>query len=214
MLVVFLHGFLGSGKDWDKVINLLPFPCLTFDLPGHGTSSTDFDLFSAMKKLPPFHLVGYSMGGRLALQYPGPTESLTLLSTHLGLQTAKQRDERLKQDQAIAAEIRASPIDEFLIRWYDQPLFRSLHSRIDICQARKKQNREGLAFALTEFSLGKQADYSMKRATYLLGTEDGKFRGLYEKKPHILIPNAGHAAHLENPAQIAKEIYDHLLPYC
>jgi 2-succinyl-6-hydroxy-2,4-cyclohexadiene-1-carboxylate synthase len=73
-MIVFLHGFLGQKSDWDQVIEWLPHPCIAFDLPGHGSSSIDFDLFSQLDKLPPFHLVGYSMGGRIARQYPGPVK--------------------------------------------------------------------------------------------------------------------------------------------
>lgn len=211
MLIVFLHGILGTRKDWDEVIQHLPYQCLTFDLPGHGASPIDFDLFKEMKKLPPFHLVGYSMGGRIALQYPGETLSLTLISTHLGLKTDHERAARLARDQKTAEEILSLPIDEFLKRWYDQPLFKTLRSKIDICQMRKEQNRAGLAAALINYSLGKQPDYSDKKATYLIGEDDEAYRTLYQNTPHTLIPNAGHAAHLENPTQIAKEIHEHLL---
>ncbi len=214
MLVVFLHGWLGCRNDWDEVIKHLPFPCLTFDLPGHGNSPIDFDLFAEMKKLPPFHLVGYSLGGRVALQYPGLTESLTLLSTHLGLQTEEEKIERLKNDQILAKKILSMPIDEFLQQWYDQPLFKSLHSKLDPCALRKNQNREGIAAALLQYSLGRQENYANKKASYLVGSEDEKFRALYAQIPHTLIPDAGHAAHLENPIQVAKEIYDRLLPSC
>jgi len=211
LLVVFLHGFLGTGNDWTEVIKHLPFPCMTFDLPGHGNSLPDFDLFAEMEKLPPFHLVGYSMGGRLCLQYSGKTLSLTLISTHLGLQTELEKQERLSKDQVTAEQILSTPIDQFLSQWYDQPLFSSLRSKIDICGLRKKQTREGLADALMKFSLGKQPDYSNKKAQYILGEKDEKYRTLYQKIPHTLIPDAGHAVHLENPILLAKEIYERLL---
>ncbi len=209
-MLVFLHGILGTKKDWDEVIKQLPYQCLTFDLPGHGSSPIDFDLFGEMKKLPPFHLVGYSMGGRIALQYPGKILSLTLISTHLGLKTDQEKLARLKKDHKTAEEILSMPIDEFLKRWYDQPLFKTLRSKIDICEMRKEQNREGVAAALINYSLGKQPDYSEKKAAYLIGEDDEAYRTLYQNTPHTLIPNAGHAAHLENPTQIAKEIHEHL----
>lgn len=208
MLVVFLHGFLGSSSDWHSVIQHLPFDCLTFDLPGHGTSPATFDLFAALDKLPPFHLVGYSLGGRIALQYPGKPLSLTLLSTHLGLKTGHEA--RLLQDQALAQTILSTPIDEFLQQWYDQPLFQSLRTKMDICSLRKHQDRLGLAATLVKFSLGKQADYSKVQAHFLLGEEDAAYRTLYEQIPHTLIPSAGHAVHLENPIHVAKEIYAYL----
>ncbi len=67
--LVFLHGFLGNSADWEAVLSYLPdCPCFGVDLPGHGSSpfSTTFDFDPPA---PKFHLIGYSMGGRLALQY-------------------------------------------------------------------------------------------------------------------------------------------------
>src|SRR5689334_17350674 len=87
---VFLHGFLGNSQDWQEVASKLLATCIAFDLPGHGASAFTEDFFlafhQATKEFPPFHLVGYSMGGRLALQfaakYPEKINKLTLLSAH------------------------------------------------------------------------------------------------------------------------------------
>jgi 2-succinyl-6-hydroxy-2,4-cyclohexadiene-1-carboxylate synthase len=162
-----------------------------------------------MQKLPPFHLVGYSMGGRIARQYPGPVLSLTLISTHPGLKSEQECADRLKKDESLAQEILSTPIDEFLQRWYDQPLFKTLRSKLDICRLRKEQNREGLAAAIRIYSLG--LDTGQKGAKNLIGEKDVAYRMHYKDIPHVLIPDAGHAIHLENPIQLAKEIYDHVL---
>jgi 2-succinyl-6-hydroxy-2,4-cyclohexadiene-1-carboxylate synthase len=203
MHLLFLHGFLGNKRDWDSVIRHLPFRCTALDLPGHGEGQTD--LFGAMRELESFHLVGYSMGGRLALQYPGKVESLTLLSTHLGLKSGHA--ERLLHDEQIAKEILEMPIDAFLKKWYDQPLFRTLREKMDICSMRKVQNREGLAEAVVRYSLAHQADYSGRECLRLVGEHDEK----YQDRNATVVPDAGHAVHLENPEFIAKEIHDYVL---
>ena len=80
--VLFLHGFMGSGADWTDAISALDkrFCCVTPDLPGHGGSvglrpedytiegatRTLLDLLDELEIERPA-LVGYSMGGRLAL---------------------------------------------------------------------------------------------------------------------------------------------------
>ncbi|MDE3046578.1 MAG: alpha/beta fold hydrolase [Verrucomicrobiota bacterium] len=210
---VLLHGFLGTSSDWQAVAEHLPHRCIAVDLPGHGQSPFTPHFCKALlettKDLPSFHLVGYSMGGRLALQfreaYPERVTSLTLLSTHLGLFTEEERTARLQRDQEIAQEILQKPFDEFLRHWYDQSLFRTLVMKMDIRRLRREQNREGLAQALLAFSLGRQQRYA-PNACCLIGEHDEAYRRHYCNVPHILIPNAGHAIHLENSKQGAHEI--------
>ncbi len=85
-LVVFVHGFLGAGDDWDVVNQVLPeYHQLTIDLPGHGKSclvqgvsfdqvcrmitATILDCIQAHKlsATVPVCLVGYSLGARLLM---------------------------------------------------------------------------------------------------------------------------------------------------
>jgi 2-succinyl-6-hydroxy-2,4-cyclohexadiene-1-carboxylate synthase len=211
---VFLHGFLGTSADWQPVIEELRLPSLALDLPGHGTApfTPHFNelLYAATSHLPPFHLVGYSMGGRLALQFarahPEKIASLTLLSTHLGLPNESARKERLQQDVLLAKRILETSVDEFLKQWYDQPLFRTLVSKMDIVSMRKKQDRAALAEAVYAFSLGHQPDFSSTSASLLVGEYDEIYQRHYAGKNPIIIPNAGHAAHLENPTAVANEL--------
>ena len=103
--VVFLHGFTGSSLDWDFLLSELSneFEPITIDLLGHGKTSSpkktdkySFDsqvqlldgLFKELNIVKPI-LVGYSMGGRLALSYllnhPNKIEAIVLESTSFGL---------------------------------------------------------------------------------------------------------------------------------
>jgi 2-succinyl-6-hydroxy-2,4-cyclohexadiene-1-carboxylate synthase len=208
MSFLFLHGFLGGKEDWSEVIQHLPFSCHPFDLPGHGQTPFTPDFISyfdaVSKQYAPFHLVGYSMGGRLALQFAKnfPVASLTLISTHLGLKTAEERKQRLEHDRKLAKEILELPIDEFLTRWYDQPLFKSLMGKVDIKAMRQRQNREGISKAIEAYSLGHQDDYSdsLPPNTHLLA---GELDEAYRHRG-TLIPDAGHAIHLEQPLAVAE----------
>lgn len=80
MSLVFIHGFLGCGDDWQQIVDVLSsdFQCLTLDLPGHGKSQhievEGFDDTAAyiIQTISahingPFWLVGYSLGGRLSM---------------------------------------------------------------------------------------------------------------------------------------------------
>lgn len=93
---VFLHGLMGYGSNWRKIVSALEATerILTFDQRGHGRSwkpltgytSVDYaeDLFLITEELgwDRFFLVGHSMGGRNALafaaKYPEKVEKLVI----------------------------------------------------------------------------------------------------------------------------------------
>ena len=84
-----------------------------------------FDKFSITKA----HVLGYSMGGRLALTfanlYPQCVRSLILESTSPGLETEEERSERRKSDQQLAERILNDGIEAFVERWENITLFES-----------------------------------------------------------------------------------------
>ena len=211
MPIVFLHGFLGLPSDWEAVISYLP-PCPTIkiQLPGHG--QTPFTkTFSMDPPAEKFHLVGYSMGGRLALQYarqfPHHIASLILLSTHPGLQTFQEKKIRFQEDEKWAKKLFQFPIDEFLAQWYDQPIFQSFTPDFSM---RREHHPKALAETLLHYSLGHQNFSQPKEALYLVGETDAKYRSIYPNA--TVIPNAGHVIHIENPKAVAKIIKQRIFP--
>ncbi len=97
--VLFLHGFLFDGRQYDAQVQALrdTFRCVTVDFRGQGRSAPArggyqveqhaADVLTVIRRLElgPVHLVGLSMGGfvalRLAARQPGLLRSLTLLNT-------------------------------------------------------------------------------------------------------------------------------------
>ncbi|MDD2923254.1 MAG: 2-succinyl-6-hydroxy-2,4-cyclohexadiene-1-carboxylate synthase [Anaerolineales bacterium] len=165
--LVFLHGFLGSGKNW-RDINVTPrnatfmshftekYFCILPDLIGHG-ENTNFDINSPLNfdiltnwffqlldeiHAPKIHLVGYSLGGRAALafacRYPERILSLTLESASPGIIDPNQRARRLEEDSARAEAILKNGISAFVEAWYQMPLFASLESHPQLLSARKE----------------------------------------------------------------------------
>src|SRR5690242_15185066 len=76
--VVLLHGFTHTGASWDPVVAALgeSYRALAPDIRGHGTRSalepvTLGAVLGDLAGLAPerFTLVGYSMGGRIALHF-------------------------------------------------------------------------------------------------------------------------------------------------
>ncbi len=196
-MVVFLHGFLGAPSDWDPVISLLPFHCVACELPGHGKTpfapSWDMPLRRA-------HLVGYSLGGRIAAEFAGTHPervlSLTLLSAHSGLDTETEKQDRFKTDAKWAELLKTLPMEEFLKRWYAQPLLSSFTPDLE---KRRKHSPAALAETLLHYSLARQKKIDMKQV--LVGEWDLKFRALHPDG--VVIEKAGHQVHLENPRAVA-----------
>ncbi len=211
--IVFLHGFLGSPLDWHSVCSFLPnHHCITINLPGHSKTPFTTDFTEWMPSYNQFHLVGYSLGGRLALQYaksfPHKIASLTLASSHFGLRTTKEKKQRLLQDQIWAQKLASLPLEDFLTIWYKQTIFH--HFKPDFTK-RLEHDPQELSKALVHFSLAKQPLIKPKKALILVGEKDMKYREIHPQA--TIIPNAAHMVHLENPSAFAQFLQLHIQSY-
>jgi 2-succinyl-6-hydroxy-2,4-cyclohexadiene-1-carboxylate synthase len=136
---------MGSGDDWAETISTLHerFYCVAPDLPGHGRSlkltPQAYTIRGAAKmvrelleglKISRAVLVGYSMGGRmalyLALRYPEWCSGLFLESASPGIEDTAKRRARREADEQKARRLESGDLDTFLAAWYRQPLFASL----------------------------------------------------------------------------------------
>ncbi len=192
--LAFLHGFLGSPQDWEGVIGHLPeYSCYALSYPFQIPSDSI--------------VIGYSMGGRIALRSSQPK---ILISTHPGLKTPEEKAQRLLQDQYWIQKLRQEPLESFLKDWYAQPLFESFRKHPEfpkIVSRRVQQDPQVLAQMLEQESLAHQ-EFTFSEGIFLHGALDQKYAQLYRdlKIPSIEIPEAGHAAHLENPKGCAEAI--------
>ncbi len=223
--IVFVHGFLGSGEDWAPIASLLKErTCFAFDLPGHGkTPWAEMEIEDLMQSAfppEPLDLVGYSLGGRLslrfAMRYPGRIRTLTLLSTHYGLQTEEDKQERLQADRKWAQKLLTFPFNEFLSDWYSQRAFASLQqnpeAKAKVVPLRKADRPKELARGLMEWSLGRQPFFLKRMLEFpkplqiVYGELDPIASALYNSWPKmaVKIKGAGHCLHLENPQKIAE----------
>ncbi|MBS0620420.1 MAG: alpha/beta fold hydrolase [Verrucomicrobia bacterium] len=204
LTLIFLHGFLGSKEDWEGVLPYLEYPCVAIDLPGHGSSPYSENILDTVRTaIAPYSrkvLIGYSLGGRIALQLMDNCDGVIALSAHLGLDSLQEREERLKTDQIWIEKLRSLPLETFLRQWYAQPLFDGTFP-----PRRHKQNPEALARVMEQMSLGKMEKISTfsKPTLFLYGKEDLKYEALYCKLPPSVlvrgIDGAHHAIHLQKP---------------
>ncbi len=235
--ILFLHGFLGRGDDWNEVVAALEprFRCLTLDLPGHGGTVVEggleeygmessaravADLLERLNYAPCL-LVGYSMGGRLALylaaEYPDLFHRVLVESATPGLESEEERASRRAHDEALAQALENGTLEEFLQRWFDQPLFESLHNDParfeELLRRRLENNPEELAKSLRAMGTGVQPPlwdrlpHIRVPIIAIAGRFDAKYCAIAQRmqmrcpacRVHIL-SGCGHNVHFENPA--------------
>ena len=248
--VVLLHGFTGSTQSMRDVATALArhFHTLSVDLVGHGRSDAPDALeayalprctrqvAAVLDTLAPrrAHLLGYSMGGRVALALcaaqPERVASALLVGASAGIADANARAERRRRDAALAERIERDGVPCFVDAWMAQPLFESQRRRLSAAQlaaarAQRLDNRaKGLANSLRAMGAGAQEPLHDRLATLhtpvclVAGEDDARFRAiaadLAGRMPAARVqevPAAGHAAHLENPRaflRIARRFFD------
>lgn len=229
-----LHGFSGDAVTWNTVIERLAanYQLIAIDLLGHGASDAPpdvaryrmesvaadlVDLLDQLTALNP-RLLGYSMGGRLALflalQYPERFRALILESASPGLADERLRAERRRQDNQLADEIEANGVGWFVTHWESLPLWQTQSDGLIRAQrAQRLRNRpRGLANSLRGMGAGAQPNlweqlpYFSLPTCLIVGERDDKFRrtnlAMAKALPRSslsIIPSAGHNTHLETP---------------
>jgi 2-succinyl-6-hydroxy-2,4-cyclohexadiene-1-carboxylate synthase len=243
--LLLLHGFSGSGANWAEHVESFArhFRVITVDLPGHGRTDSPtnlarygiaivvFDLICILNALgvTTTHLLGYSLGGRLALftalTYPARIERLILESASPGLKTETERQARIAQDEALAQRIEREGIPTFADYWTDLPLFatQSPETRAKLYRQRLNNNPVGLANSLRGMGTGIQPSLwerlpeLMLPTLLLCGALDSKFaainaemHGLIPRSTLLTIPETGHTIHAEQPERFRAAVSEFL----
>lgn len=237
--LVWLHGLLGSGEDWSPILPwFADWPQVTLDLPGHGGSTsieiTDFDEASqglsrtlAALKIQRYVLIGYSLGGRIALYHACRDRhtglcGLFVEGAHPGLVDWSAREQRLQHDLEWARRFSQRSMAGVLAEWYRQPVFSDLTAaqRWQLCGRRGNNNGVAVAGMLSATSLAHQPDLLPELQAlslpfgYLCGERDEKFSALARqgRLPISLVPGTGHNAHQGNPPAFTSLLLSQLAP--
>ncbi|BDH45106.1 2-succinyl-6-hydroxy-2,4-cyclohexadiene-1-carboxylate synthase [Salmonella enterica subsp. enterica serovar Choleraesuis] len=232
--LVWLHGFLGSHAEWQDIAENFPeWPQLFIDLPGHGGApAPQFNGFKALSEqlseilnhyqITDYWLVGYSLGGRLAMYHAchasRPPCGLVIEGGNPGLENSEQRVARLAHDERWAQRFESEALEQVLDDWYQQPVFAHLNAtqRHALVRLRAKGDSQALAQMLRATSLGLQPDLRPLLAGlslpfyYFYGARDTKFAALAAGLPalSVAIPAAGHNAHRENPMAFSERLLE------
>ncbi len=238
--LVLLHGFTGSTESMGTIAADLArdHRVVSIDLLGHGRSDAPKeleryrmeacvgDVIAVLDALGAerAHLLGYSMGGRVALavavHHPDRIASAVLIGASAGLDDPEARAERRRADEVLARSIEAQGVETFVEHWTALPLFASqarLPARVlEAARAQRLRNRAiGLAGSLRGLGSGAQPplhaalQHCPVPLLFLTGEDDAKFdaiaRDLAARAAHgthTVIERAGHAAQFENPGAV------------
>ncbi|BCJ86309.1 2-succinyl-6-hydroxy-2,4-cyclohexadiene-1-carboxylate synthase [Effusibacillus dendaii] len=242
--LLLLHGFTGSSRTWQPHVSCWNpfFRTITVDLIGHGDSDSPHDadryrmeacvadLLELMNQLQidRFGLLGYSMGGRVALQLanaaPERVAALVLESASPGIADAAERKARIANDNALADRIERDGILPFIDYWQSIPLFQSQQKlpediRKGLREQRLRNSPAGLANSLRGMGTGMQSPLHDRLqeldmpVLLIAGEWDDKYVSIGHKMNNRLprsrlevVPNAGHTVHLEQP-----DVFDELV---
>ena len=245
-----LHGFTGDGLDFAPYVEASEATIgevWSVDLLGHGLSDAPraprrYAERAAVAHLEaiiraiqparsaPLRLLGYSMGGRLALQWAASTSrrpaaaaaALILIGASPGIKTAAEREQRRRSDAALIELLERDGVEAFMRFWQDVPLLRSQRQikpeALAAMRARRATRRAaGLCGSLEGFGAGAMSSLWPKLPSIhtptlsLSGELDTKYSALGQRLEaimprarHAVIAGAGHAPHLERPEATAE----------
>ena len=244
--VTLLHGFTLSGRSWQEVMSKMPggWRWVVPDLRGHGATRIptgapctmdaclgDLEMIWDHLGIERTHLVGYSMGGRLALHVaarrPERLLSLLTIGAHAGLEEAA-REGRRQGDEALAQRIEKDGLEPFVDYWGSLPLLAGVERRGPAFTAQLRAERmgnhvAGLAKSLRGMGAGRMEPVWDELATltcpctFVAGQLDHGYVASTRRLASTVVNGrvevvlrAGHAAHLERPEAFARILTAHL----
>lgn len=239
--VFLIHGFFGLPGDWQKWLEQERvrdiFKNVDVRIESLWSHIMDFDSWAekfcneAEKVEGPKCLIGYSLGGRLALhalaRRPEIFSSAILVSANPGLSDQDQRAQRLMSDRVWADKFRKLPWADLVAEWNAQPVFsKTFPSQIELERFESDFDRELLAESLELWSLGYQFDFRALLPQlnlpllFVTGEQDTKFTELTREmvgaspaeplREHVIVAQAGHRVPWDNPAEFGRVVANFL----
>lgn len=238
-VILWLHGFTGSQATFERTSSkLTQHRHLRVELAGHGFAAQTAcsyteqvqDLIEIVNTLDikAFAVVGYSMGGRLAIglacTYPQRVTHLVLESSSPGLRTQAEQVARREADERLAQRLEKEGLESFITFWENIPLFISQQhlpaaERLALRKQRMQNKVAGLSASLRSMGTGAQPSYweDLSQLTCpilsIVGSLDAKYLQLAHEMKAIqprleiaTVAQTGHIVHFEAPT-----VFDALL---
>jgi 2-succinyl-6-hydroxy-2,4-cyclohexadiene-1-carboxylate synthase len=172
--------------------------------------------------------LGYSLGGRLALGmalgYPNRVDSLILVSATAGIHDEHERHQRAEADEVMARRIEEAGIKAFVDDWERLQIWESQRALPDeVCRMQRDirlgNSAAGLANNLRGMGQGAQPSYWERLGDIdvpvllMAGALDRKYVGISGQMgiriadaTLSVVPDAGHAVHLERPREFLDDV--------
>jgi 2-succinyl-6-hydroxy-2,4-cyclohexadiene-1-carboxylate synthase len=248
--LLLLHGFTGSLATWQpfQADFRRRFTTVAVDLLGHGRSdapdapdrygleraSEDLATLLRQLRIGPAGVLGYSLGGRIALRFaldhPSLVERVVLESASAGIGDREARAARAARDRSLAERIESEGVAAFVDFWEAQPIFASHAALAPTIRARLRAGRlansaRGLAGSLRGAGQGAQEPLHQRLpdlgapTLLVVGELDAPAReranqiaARAPRAPVATIAGAGHAPHLERPAAFRRLVLNFVNP--
>ncbi|HEX8074097.1 MAG TPA: alpha/beta fold hydrolase [Thermoleophilaceae bacterium] len=227
--VIFVPGFMQRGDAWSPVGELVAerYPSAYLDFRTHSFEARLGELREAAR--PGSAVVGYSMGGRLALHLavrePERLAALVTVGASPGIDDPEERRRRAADDERLAAWMEYSSIDEVVDRWEKLPVFAGQSAELVEAQRPGRLDHDPRLLATLLRSAGQGAlpgiwDELRRLPTPVLalaGEHDERYVAaarrialLAPRGDALPVMGAGHAAHLERPEAVAGLVLEFL----
>lgn len=242
--LMLLHGFTGDLHTWDRFVPTFArtYRTITVDLIGHGGTDApadperyrmercieDLDAVLEVLGVDRVNLLGYSMGGRVAMHVaaamPEKVSTLVLESASPGIADEAERAARVVSDEALADAIERDGVPAFVERWERLPMFTTQEQlpeevRRAVREQRLRNKAVGLANSLRGMGAGVQRSLmdvlaGLSIPTLLIaGESDEKYSAMMRDMAAIMpnarvviYPGVGHTVHLERPVEFENTV--------
>ena len=225
--MLFIPGFMQRGDAWRPVAELLPerYPSTLLDHAEHSFEGRLREISESGAEV----LAGYSLGGRLALRAvlrsPSSFRAVVLVGATAGIEEGPLRVQRAEADEKLASWMEAMSIEDIVGLWERQPLFADQSDALVEAQRPGRLTHDQRALALLLRTAGQgvlEPVWHELRALHLpllaiAGARDEGYTAAAKRIASIapngraaIVEDAGHAAHLQRPDEVARLITEFL----
>jgi 2-succinyl-6-hydroxy-2,4-cyclohexadiene-1-carboxylate synthase len=168
------------------------------------------------------YLLGYSLGGRLALHAcihrPDLWQGVVVVGADPGLGSSEEKKHQFTRDCNWADRLKKEPLEELVREWDEQPVFCGIENSAprnldELDPTQLSQQFEVFSKGLQENLVPKLAELRRPPILFLSGEKDSKYQkigeGLAKSCPLVsfgVIQDAGHRVPWENPNEFVQAL--------